>query len=55
VFQDGDSAVLDMDSSRLSSQDGAKVVAVEKIPAHVKKIVDAGGLVPYIKRRLGKS
>jgi 3-isopropylmalate dehydratase small subunit len=55
VFQDGDSAVLDMDSSRLSSQDGAKVAAVEKIPAHVKKIVDAGGLVPYIKRRLGKS
>ncbi len=55
VFQDGDSAILDLDSCTLVSRDGAKVAAVEKIPAHAKKIVDAGGLVPYIKRRLGKS
>ena len=55
VFKDGDSAVLDMDSGTLSSRDGAKVAAVEQIPAHVKTIVDAGGLVPYIKRRLGKN
>ena len=55
VFQDGDSAVLDFDSCTLVSRDGAKVAALEKIPVHVKKIVDAGGLVPYIKRRFGKS
>ncbi len=52
ALSDGDVAVLDIDSSSLTSEDGRITVTIEPIPQHVKKILDNGGLVPYIKAKL---
>jgi 3-isopropylmalate dehydratase small subunit len=52
ALRDGEVVVLDIDSSSLTTEDGRDAVTIEPIPQHVKKILDSGGLVPYIKARL---
>jgi len=52
VFKDGDSAVLEIGAGTLASIDGSKVAALDKIPEHVRAILDQGGLVPFIKSKL---
>ncbi|MGQ9588397.1 MAG: LeuD/DmdB family oxidoreductase small subunit [Thermoplasmata archaeon] len=51
-FQDGEMAILNLDSSSLVSRDGSRKAHVEEIPPHVKVILDHGGLVPYLKQKL---
>ena len=51
-LRDGEVAVLDLTSSSLTTEDGRVTVTLEPIPQHVKKILDSGGLVPYIKAKL---
>ncbi len=53
VFKDGDSAVLE--AGTLASVDGSKMAALDKIPEHVRVILDHGGLIPHIKAKLGKN
>ena len=52
VFKDGDSAVLEVEAGTLASIDGSKTAALDKIPEHVRTILDQGGLVPFIKSKL---
>ena len=52
ALRDGEVVVLDIDSSSLTTEDGRDAVTIEPIPQHVKKILDSGGLVPYIKAKL---
>jgi len=54
VFKDGDSAVLEVEAGTLASIDGSKMAALDRIPEHVRVILDHGGLIPHIKARLGK-
>ncbi|MFS8974232.1 LeuD/DmdB family oxidoreductase small subunit [Cupriavidus necator] len=51
---DGEHVVLDLDAARLRLDDG-NVVACEPIPEFLRQILAAGGLVPHLKRRLGKA
>ena len=51
-LRDGEIAILDLTSSSLTTEDGRETVNLEPIPQHVKKILDSGGLVPYIKAKL---
>ena len=51
-LRDGEVAILDLTSSSLTTEDGRGTVTLEPIPQHVKKILDSGGLVPYIKAKL---
>lgn len=51
---DGEHVVLDLDVARLRLDDGS-VVACEPIPEFLRQILAAGGLVPHLKRRLGKA
>ena len=51
-FYDGDEVVLDVDCGTISSQDGSRKAALEPVPAHLKRILDKGGLIPYIKEKL---
>jgi 3-isopropylmalate/(R)-2-methylmalate dehydratase small subunit len=51
-LRDGEIAVLDLTTSSLTTEDGRETVNFEPIPQHVKKILDSGGLVPYIKAKL---
>jgi 3-isopropylmalate dehydratase small subunit len=50
VLEDGDEAV--MDGQTLSSRDGKKKAHLEPVPDHLRKILEQGGLVPFIKTRL---
>jgi len=52
VFKDGDSAVLEIESDTLASADGSKTADLDRIPEHVRAILDQGGLVPFIKSKL---
>ncbi len=54
VFRDGDLATLDAGSHRLVSATDGRVAVLEPIPGHVKRILDEGGLVPYVAKRLRK-
>jgi 3-isopropylmalate/(R)-2-methylmalate dehydratase small subunit len=50
AFDDGDR--VDIEGDSVTSSDGEKSASIEPIPEHVRKILDQGGLVPYIKSRL---
>jgi 3-isopropylmalate/(R)-2-methylmalate dehydratase small subunit len=50
AFKDGDRVRIEGDS--VTSSDGKKTASIEPIPEHILKILDQGGLVPYIKNRL---
>jgi len=50
AFKEGDQVRIEGDS--ITSSDGKKSASIEPIPEHVLKILDQGGLVPYIKSRL---
>lgn len=52
VFREGDSATLDLSAYHLVSSTGSRVADLEPIPAHVKMILEEGGLIPFIKKRL---
>ena len=52
VFTDGDLAVIDTEAWTLSSEDGRRSIRMAEMPAHARAILDSGGLVPHIQRRL---
>jgi 3-isopropylmalate dehydratase small subunit len=54
IFKDGDPVVLGVESDTLSSIDGSKMAALDKIPEHLRAILDDGGLIPHVKVKLGK-
>jgi len=54
MFDDGEEAVLDSDENAIISIDRKKKAFFEPIPAHVLKILEQGGLMPYLRKRLGR-
>ena len=52
VIRDGDAVVVDIDALNLSARHGRQKANLEEIPLRAREILDSGGLVPYIKRRL---
>jgi len=54
VFSDGDEVMLDTSAGLLSSVDMARRARMEPMPIHIQRILDSGGLVPFIKETLGK-
>jgi len=52
VFRDGDSVSMDLREHRIVSKTDNRLADLEPVPAHVKMILDEGGLVPFIKKRL---
>lgn len=51
-LDDGDTVVLDIEGGTLSAHDGSRSVVLEPVPEHLKRILDRGGLIPFIKDRL---
>lgn len=54
IFQPGEIVTMIMSSNTLQSKDGSKAAVLEPVPEHVAKILEAGGLIPYLKSRLNK-
>jgi 3-isopropylmalate dehydratase small subunit len=52
VFNSGDSVRLDLLSNRMQSDDGSRTAALDPVPEHLAKILESGGLIPYLKSRL---
>jgi len=52
AVRDGEMVVVDLDAQVLSSKDGKERVGLDEIPRRAREILDSGGLIPYIKRRL---
>ncbi len=50
VLTDGEIVAIDAKVGVISSQDAAKKAAIEPMPEHLRKIVDAGGLVPHLRK-----
>jgi len=51
-LNDGDDVLFDPVSERVIRSSDGRTVQVDSIPLHVKSILDAGGLMPFVKRRL---
>ncbi len=54
AFLDGERAALDIGGGRMSSSDGSKTASLRCVPENVRKILDSGGLVPYLKARISR-
>lgn len=52
VFRDGDTAALDLGGHLIVSKTDDRRADLEPVPDHIRKILDDGGLVPFIKKRL---
>lgn len=52
LLEDGARVVWDRSSMTLRCSESGAIVESEEIPEHVRAILDAGGLVPYIRQRL---
>lgn len=52
ILEDGEEVVLD--ERVLSSRDRTKEATIEPVPEHLRKILEQGGLVPFISTRLNK-
>lgn len=54
LFSDGERAVLDVSNHRLRSLDGSRSATLEEIPRNVRDILESGGLIPYLKRKVAE-
>ena len=52
VFKSGDIVRFDMSSKALSSGDGSKNTALEPVPDHLRRILESGGLIPFLRSKL---
>lgn len=52
LLEDGARVVWDRSSMTLTAAETGAAVESEEVPPHVRGILDAGGLVPYVKLRL---
>jgi 3-isopropylmalate/(R)-2-methylmalate dehydratase small subunit len=54
AFNDGDMAWIDAEGGYLRSADGTKQASLGDIPRHLKEILDSGGLLSHIQRKMGQ-
>lgn len=52
VFKSGDIVRFDRSSKALSSGDGSKNAAFEPVPDHLRRILESGGLIPFLRSKL---
>ncbi len=52
VFPEGAVVGIDLDHNRVVAAGGGKEASLDPLPTHVKRILDEGGLVPFIKKQL---
>ena len=53
-IKNGDTLVVDTVAGYIKNVTRKKTYRIEKYPAFMRKIISAGGLMSYIKKRLGK-
>ena len=51
MFSNGDIAVIDSDSGIIKNETTGREVAVPPLPQAIQELIDAGGLLPYIKKQ----
>ena len=54
IFDDGDLVVADFASGKVRSADGERQAVLKEVPKSVRAILEAGGLVPYLKARIAQ-
>lgn len=54
AFDDGDCVTVDREAGILRSKDGSRAAQMDAIPERAAAILEAGGLIPYIKARIGR-
>lgn len=52
-FVDGDRGTIDLRGLTMTAS-GGKSSGLDPLPEHLQRILDSGGLVPYIRARIGK-
>ena len=55
IFESGDNVVIDESSCVLRCSDGSKEAAFRDLPERLKKVLDSGGLLPYIRSSMHHS
>ena len=53
-LKDGDKLEVDTEAGRIRNLTTGEVVQCNKVPAFMQELLDAGGLVPYVKKRLAE-
>lgn len=53
-LKDGDQLEVDTEAGRIKNLSTGETVVCAKVPASMQELLDAGGLVPYVKKRLAE-
>lgn len=53
-FGDGDEVAVDLDAGTVTNVTTGKVVPFPPLPEFMREFVDKGGLIPYVREKLGK-
>ncbi len=53
-LKDGDQLEVDTEAGRIKNLSTGETVVCAKVPAFMQELLDAGGLVPYVKKRLAE-
>lgn len=53
-LRDGDQLEVDTEAGQIRNLTTGDVVQCNKVPAFMQELLDAGGLVPYVKKRLAE-
>lgn len=53
-LKDGDQLEVDTEAGRIKNLSSGETVVCAKVPAFMQELLDAGGLVPYVKKRLAE-
>jgi 3-isopropylmalate/(R)-2-methylmalate dehydratase small subunit len=51
-LKDGDKLEVDTEAGRIKNLTTGETIICAKVPAFMQELLDAGGLVPYVKKRL---
>jgi 3-isopropylmalate/(R)-2-methylmalate dehydratase small subunit len=53
-FSDGDKLEVDTEAGRIKNLTTGETIVCAKVPPFMQELLDAGGLVPYVKKRLAE-
>lgn len=53
-IHEGDEVEVDLDSGRIVNITTGKVYAAKPFPPFMQELISAGGLIPYVRRQVGK-
>ncbi|MCL1939264.1 MAG: 3-isopropylmalate dehydratase small subunit [Desulfovibrionaceae bacterium] len=55
AFKEGDQVEVDMAAGKITNKTSGKVIDFPPLPEAMRAILDAGGLAPFVKKRLGSA